>query len=129
MIIPYTVMPFGAPPRPLVDVIVGTADFEVKGLADSGAVNTFFGSWVADEAGLDLSNVPARPLAVGASMVGAKFVNVTLSAAGHTWEAEVGFADSWDKPFGLLGHSSFFRQFSVTFRAADLEFEVDPITE
>lgn len=128
MIVPYTPMPFGAPPRPLLDVEISGSGAKVKALVDSGAVNTLFHGWVADDAGIDLSGADVRSLAVGGGRVEARFVKVRLAAAGHTWEAEVGFSDSWQANFGLLGHSAFFRYFTILFRAADLEFEVEPVS-
>jgi hypothetical protein len=45
----------------------------------------------------------------------------------HVWEAEVAFCHPWPYAWGLLGQRSFFRYFTVTFRAADFELEVTPI--
>ncbi|MGI9033259.1 MAG: hypothetical protein ACR2HY_06185 [Acidimicrobiales bacterium] len=36
-------------------------------------------------------------------------------------------ARSWPYVWGLLGHLSFFRYFTVTFRAVDFEFEVQAV--
>lgn len=91
-------------------------------------VNSLFPRWVADDAGVDLMGAEIRSLGVGGDPVEAHFVTVTLGAAGHSWEAEVGFSDTWQPNFGLLGHNALFRHFSVLFRAADLEFEVDRVT-
>lgn len=55
-------------------------------------------------------------------------MTIPLSAANYTWEAEVGFCDPWPYGWGLLGQASFFRYFTVTFRAVDLEFDVEPVT-
>lgn len=54
-------------------------------------------------------------------------VTTLLSVGGHSWEADVGFCDPWPYSWGLLGHLSFFRFFTVVFRAVDLEFELEPV--
>lgn len=48
-------MPFGASERPLLDVEISGFEFPVKGLLDTGSVNTLFDRWIADEIGLDLT--------------------------------------------------------------------------
>jgi hypothetical protein len=80
---------------------------------------------LVESAGLELAEGGERTLAVGGNMVMARFAVARLSAAGLTWEAPVGFCDPWPYVWGLLGQGSFFRRFTVTFRAADYEFEVD----
>lgn len=57
VIVPYTELPdiAGGWPRPLLDVLVADMDDAVLPcLVDSGAVNTLFPSWIADEAGVDM---------------------------------------------------------------------------
>ena len=39
----------------------------------------------------------------------------------------MGFCDPWPYGWGLFGQQSFFRYFTVAFRAADFVFEVEPI--
>lgn len=121
-------MPHGAPPRPLLDVEVAGLEFPVKALVDTGAVNTFFDRWIADEAGIDLVGAPTRSVGVGGADYDARLVTVSLTTSGHTWEAEVEFCDDWQPNWGLLGHTAFLRFFTVTFRAVDLEFELEPNT-
>lgn len=131
MIVPYTELPdiAGGWPRPLLDVLVADMDDAVLPcLVDSGAVNTLLPSWIADEAGVDMEGATRRQLAVGGAGTTAAFVTIPLSAANYTWEAEVGFCDPWPYGWGLLGQASFFRYFTVTFRAVDLEFDVEPVT-
>lgn len=129
MTIVYTPQPHGATPRPLVDVEINHADFAVKGLVDTGAVNTLFGRWVADTVGIDLGGLDPQTISVGGQALPAHFVTVTLTAAGFTWEAEVGFCDNWQPNWALLGHHAFLRFFVLTVRAADNEFELEPINE
>ena len=126
MIVPYTAQPFGAWPRPLLDVQIGEAGFSVKALVDSGATNTLFDACLAEEVGVLLDDSNIRVLHVGGGEVQARFTTVSLFAAGHRWEAEVGFCASWTAGWGLLGQESFFRFFTITFRGADLEFELEP---
>lgn len=119
-------MPHGAPSRPLIDVEVDSSGVQVKGLIDTGSVNTLFDRWVAEDAGVDLTDVEARPLAVGGNGYTVRFVTVALACAEHRWEAEVGFCDDWQPGWALLGHQAFLRYFTLVVRAADLEFEVEP---
>lgn len=89
-----------------------------------------FHSDVAREAGLDLSHAERREVLIGSERQNreALFLTVPLEAAGLTWEAEIGFCEWMPRDWGLLGHNSFFRWFTVTFRAVDGEFEVEPIS-
>ena len=43
-------------------------------------------------------------------------------------QGQVEFPDNWGTSHGLLGHE-FFRLFTVAFRAADFELEIEPISE
>lgn len=131
MIVPYLALPGVAEslPRPILEVEVAGLDVaRIRCLVDSGAINTLIPAWVAAIAGMDLGDCRARPFGVGGVVTTARFTAVSLEAAEHRWEAEVGFCEPWPFAWGVLGHESFFRWFTVTFRTADLEFEVDPIT-
>jgi hypothetical protein len=112
-----------------LDVLVGAAPFRIPALVDSGAVNSLFHVEVAREGELDLSTAQQRALEVGSERQArnAAFLTVPLEAGGLPWEAEVGFCDWMPLEWGLLGHS-FFRLFTVTFRAYDGEFDVEPIS-
>lgn len=132
MIISYTELPSAAGgwPRPVLDVGIGDMDdVLVPCLVDSGAVHTLLPRWVAAAGALPLDGGPTAVLGVGAASTSATFIKVRLAAGDHAWEADVGFCDPWPYAWGLLGQSSFFRFFTVTFRAADFEFEVHPIAE
>ncbi|HEX5267423.1 MAG TPA: aspartyl protease family protein [Acidimicrobiales bacterium] len=131
MIVPYTELPEDAGdwPRTLLDVTVADLDEAVfPCLVDSGSLNTLLPRWIAEAAALDLAPAEARTLQVAGSVTEAALLPVSLSAAGHTWEAPVAFCDPWPYVWGLLGQLSFFRYFTVTFRATDFEFEVVPTT-
>lgn len=129
MIVAYTDLPDDVGgPRPLLDVVLADMDeLRYPALVDSGAVNTLLPRWLADAAGLDLSGAEARALGVAGGVTQAAQVTTRLAAAGHSWEWDVAFCDPWPYSWGLLGQRSFFRHFTVTFRAADLEFEVQPV--
>lgn len=129
MIVRYTELSQEAGgPRPLLRVAVGDVDdILVPCLVDSGATDSLLPAWAAELAGLDLGGGPARTIAVAARAVDARFATVRLTAGGHSWEAEVGFCEPWPYEWGILGQRSFFRWFTVTFRAADLELEAVPV--
>lgn len=130
MIIPYRDLPGSSGPRPFLDILVGTAPFRVSALVDSGAVNSLFNTEIARAADLDLSAANPRVLEVGShgQAMEAAFMTVSLESAGLRWDGEVGFCDWMPLDWGLLGHTSFFRWFTVTFRAYDGEFQVEPVT-
>lgn len=130
MIFPYTELPDAAEswPRPLLDVLVADMeDVSVPCLVDSGALHTLLPRWVAEAAGIEIADAEHRALAVAATGTKAAFVTTRLTAAGHTWEADIGFCHPWPYAWGLLGQLSFFRFFTVTFRAVDFSFELAPV--
>ncbi|MGH9225077.1 MAG: hypothetical protein ACRD2W_15160 [Acidimicrobiales bacterium] len=98
-------------------------------LVDSGAVHTLLPSWVAQAGAIALTGGRSTRLGVGGGSTTATFAPVRLATGPHAWEAEVAFCDPWPYAWGLLGQTSFFRFFTVRFRAVDFEFEVDPIPE
>ena len=113
----------------MLDVVVGAAsEVLVPCLADSGAMNTLLPGWVADLAGIDCAGAPTMTLGVGGSGAVARMVPTLLTIGDVSWEAEVGFCDPWPRSWGLLGQRSFFRYFVVTFRTADFELEIAPVT-
>ena len=113
----------------MLDVIVGDAsEVLVPCLVDSGAMNTLLPAWVADLAGMDLAGAPTTTLGVGGSAALAHLVPTALTVGECSWEAEVGFCDPWPRSWGLLGQRSFFRYFVVTFRTADFELDIAPVT-
>ncbi len=130
MIVPYTELPddAGGWPRPLLDLAVGDMD-EVRYpcLVDSGALHTLLPRWLADAAGVPLRKLPKKQFGVGGTTTEAALTAVRLSTEAFAWEAEVGFCHPWPYGWGLLGQQSFFRYFTVVFRAADFEFELTPL--
>jgi hypothetical protein len=130
VIVSYTELPedIGGWPRPLVDISVADMDeARVPCLVDSGALFTLLPRWIAQAAGVDILGGEKRTLAVASTATDAAFVTTRIAAAGHMWEAEVGFCEPWPYAWGLAGQLSFFRQFTVVFRAADFEFELTPV--
>lgn len=127
MIVAFTELPdgTGSGPRPLLDVAIADMDeLRFPCLVDSGAMHTLLPRWLADAAGLDLVGAEVKPLAVASSATEASFTTVGVTAGGHTWETRLGFCNPWPYSWGLLGQESFFRYFTVTFRAVDFEFEI-----
>lgn len=131
MTVPFRELPHDPSgwPRPALDLDVGSTDqVRVRCLVDSGAMNTLLPGWVADLAGIDCTGAPTTTLGVGGSAATARLVPTSLAVGEFSWEAEVGFCDPWPRSWGLLGQRSFFRYFVVTFRTADFEVEIAPVT-
>lgn len=128
MIFPFVELPQspGCWPRPVLDVVGNMGEILLPCLVDSGAMNTLLPSWVADLSGIDCADAPAKTLGVAGFGTTARMVPTLLTIGDHSWEADVGFCDPWPPGWGLLGQTSFFRYFVVTFRAADFEFEIGP---
>lgn len=93
-------------------------------LLDTGALHNRFGAWVAEAAGIDVSDAEEQRVAVGGfvSVTRQAFVRLTLGDA--TWEAPVWFCDPWPLAFHLLGQEGFFRWFNVRLRAARYEIDI-----
>jgi hypothetical protein len=115
--------------RPVLDVVIeGMAEAPLRCLVDSGAVNTLVPSWVAFEAGINLERIAGIHLGVGGGATTARFTSARLAIGDHAWEARIGFCDPWPYGWGLLGQIGFFHFFAVTFRAANWELEIEPIS-
>ncbi len=115
--------------RPVLDIVVeGLVEAPLRCLVDSGSIHTLMPTWVASEAGVELNGDEGRRLRLGGGEVMARFARAHLSVAGQQWEAPIGFCDPWPYGWGLLGQQSFFRFFVVTFRAADWELEIEPVS-
>ncbi len=118
--------------RPLVDVVVEGLDIAPQAcLLDSGATAIRFGVYVAELCGVDLTDAPEKPLAVGGAVVSARMAEVNLlvtdGSDSYTWDAPVWFCDPWVPAFGLLGLTGFFDQFQVTIASYDEWVELTPI--
>jgi len=102
-------------------------------LIDSGATAVRMGAHVAQLIGLDLTDAPAQPIAVGGARVEGRMAQIDLEisdgAASHRWEVPVWFCDPWQPAFGLLGRTGFLDNFIVTIAAYDGWFELQPLAD
>ena len=115
--------------RPLLDLrLADVPELPVTCLLDSGAIGNWVGRWVADVAGLDLSQGPRRRLSLGGTTVEAVDVEVDLRLGEHVWTAPVSFCDPWPAPFGLLGQEGFLGFFVAELRAAERLTRLTPAT-
>ncbi len=113
--------------RPVVPVTVdGISRAPQLCLLDTGALHNRFAAWVADAAGIDLSESEEERLAVGGFVSAARRAQVQLTVGDATWEAPVWFCDPWPLAFHLLGQEGFFRWFDVRLRAAVYEIDISP---
>jgi hypothetical protein len=116
--------------RPAVPVTVeGIPRAPQLCLLDTGALHNRFGAWVAEAAGIELSDAEEQRLAVGGFQTGARQALVRLTLGDVTWEAPVWFCDPWPLAFHLLGQEGFFRWFDIRVRAARYEIDITPETE
>jgi hypothetical protein len=116
--------------RPAVPVTVeGIPRAPQLCLLDTGALHNRFGAWVAEAAGIELSDAEEQGLAVGGFQTGARQALVRLTLGDVTWEAPVWFCDPWPLAFHLLGQEGFFRWFDLRVRAARYEIDITPETE
>lgn len=113
--------------RPVVPVAVeGISRAPQLCLLDTGALHNRFAGWIAEAAGVDLSEADEERVAVGGFMTTARHASVQLTLGDFTWEAPVWFCDPWPLAFQLLGQEGFFRWFEVHLRASIYEIEVIP---
>ena len=91
-------------------------------------MNTLLPTWVAELAGIDFADASTTTLGVGGPGALAHLVPTVLTVGEYSWQAEVGFCDPWPRSWGLLGQRSFFRYFTVTFRTANFELDISPVT-
>ena len=112
--------------RPVVPVTVeGLTNSPQLCLLDTGALHNRFGAWLADIAGIDLSDADQQRIAVGGVVTTAHEATTQLSIEGVVWDAPVWFCDPWPFPFHLLGQEGFFRWFDVRIRAAHYLVDVE----
>jgi hypothetical protein len=119
------------PLRPVVPVrlLDSMRGPRVAALIDSGSDRTLASPVLARAIGVDLADAPEGTIGVGGGERRARFATVTLelyadllddsAAPLDTWEAEVGFFDSWEPPWAVvLGGVGFFDRFTVTLHRA-----------
>lgn len=113
--------------RPVVPVTVeGISRAPQLCLLDAGALHNRFAGWIAEVAGIDLSEADEARVAVGGFVTTARQASVQLTLGDVTWEAPAWFCDPWPLAFHLLGQEGFFRWFEVRLRASDYEIELTP---
>jgi hypothetical protein len=111
--------------RPAVPVTVEGIDRAPQlCLLDSGALHNRFAGWVAEAAGIDLSDCEEQRIGVGGFVAVARAAQVQLTIGEVTWEAPVWFCDPWPLAFHLLGQEGFFRWFEVRLRASRYEMQI-----
>lgn len=120
-------------PRPIVDVVVEGLELAPQAcLLDSGANAVRMGAYVAEAAGIDLTDVPRTTVGVGGTLVAARLADVALEISDgsdrHGWTAPVWFCEPWRPAFGLLGLTGFFDQFEVTIAAYEEWLTLTPIS-
>jgi hypothetical protein len=115
--------------RPALEVtMIGpTHTLTSLALIDTGSLQNRFAVWIADLAGIDLSNAESERIGVGGRVITARTVPTTLQLEGFQWDASVSFCDPWPFDFHLLGQLGFLRWFRVLLDAADETMEVTPI--
>lgn len=95
-------------------------------LLDTGALHNRFGAWVAQAAGIEISDAEEQLIAVGGFATRARLAVVRLTLGDVSWEAPVWFCDPWPLAFHLLGQEGFFLWFDVRVRAARYEVDISP---
>jgi hypothetical protein len=95
-------------------------------LVDTGSTTNRFGSWLAEEAGIDLDGAPESRVGIGGVMTIARHARAELTIAGVRYDAPVTFCDPWPFAFHVLGQEGFLRFFRVTICAAEWWVDVDP---
>lgn len=112
---------------PIVSVILksGRTEISIECLVDSGASESLFSLDIARLLGVDLTKTqPQSYIGIGNISVPGYKSPVKLKLAGFdTWIAfDAGFIDQNEMP--LLGHSGFFDNYEIIFRAYQNRFEI-----
>lgn len=124
---PFQELPGDRLPRPAVPVrVAGDDTARHLCLLDTGSSHNRFARWVAEGAGVDLSQGEATRLAIGGILTDGITVSVALDIDGSSWQAPVTFCDPWPFGFHLLGQEGFFRFFHVHLRASAFTVEIQP---
>ncbi len=114
--------------RPVVPIMIEELDIAPQlCLVDSGALRNRFGSWLADSAGICLTDAPEERFAIGGFRARGRLARVDLSLGETRFDAPVWFCHPWPFAFNLLGQEGFLRYFRVTISAAEgwLECEAE----
>jgi len=98
----------------------GRKTTKFDGLIDSGADQTTFPGWIAEELGYNLHKGQKRIfVGIGGSVLAYRH-KIQLILNGNRFTIDAFFSHDWDDmPFGLLGQESFFSRFDVSFNYRD----------
>ena len=112
---------------PMVNVTLkaGRKEINIDCLVDSGASESLFSFDIADLLGIDLSQAtPQEYLGIGNVAIQGYRSKIQMKLTGFDkWIAfKAGFIEQNEMP--LLGHSGFFENFEITFRASQRRFEI-----
>ncbi len=112
---------------PLVGVTLkhGKKQISVDCLVDSGATESLFNYDIADLLGIDLTKAPEQEyVGIGTSTFKGRRKTIQLKLNGFdTWiTINAGFIDQNEMP--LLGHSGFFENYEIVFKAYQEKFEI-----
>ena len=124
---PFLELP-GEPPtvRPVVPITVAGLEAAPQlCLVDSGSLRNRFGAWLADAAGIDVTDTQER-ISVGGIQTTARAARVDLMLGDTRFDAPVWFCDPWPFAFNLLGHEGFLCYFRVTLAADEEWLECAP---
>jgi hypothetical protein len=114
--------------RPVVPIEVeGLARAPQLCLLDTGALHNRFGAWLAEAAGIDLSEGQIDHIALAGFATSARSATVQLTLGDTSWDTTVWFCDPWPLSFHLLGQEGFFRWFDVRIRAAREQLDITEV--
>ena len=119
--------PEGVYTYPLVGATLkhGRKQIRVDCLVDSGATESLFSYDIAALLGIDLTKAQEQEyIGIGTSTFKGRRKTVQLKLNGFdTWiSIDAGFIDQNEMP--LLGHSGFFENYEIVFRAYEEKFEI-----
>lgn len=112
---------------PIVNVTLrnGRNQINIDCLIDSGASESLFNEDIAELLGIDLTKAtPEKYVGIGDINIDGYKSSVMLKLSGfEKWiKFEAGFVSQNEMP--LLGHSGFFENYEITFRAYQSRFEI-----
>jgi hypothetical protein len=112
---------------PLLNVTLrnGTNMISVSCLVDSGADISFFSTDIAHILGVDLTHLEIREITgIGNIDIQGRVAEVSIKLERFDKWITIDAVFIEDNGMPILGHSGFFENFEVTFRAYDNKFEV-----
>jgi hypothetical protein len=94
-------------------------------LVDTGSTANRFGLWLAEAAGVELSDGPQSEIAIGGVITTGWHARADLTIADVRYDAPVTFCEPWPFAFNLLGQEGFLRFFRLTICAAEFWLEIE----